>query len=106
MMAVTSRDRHPSMPDTPTVSESILKDFEYLGWIMVLAPAGTPQTAIDRLAASWSSARVQGAVKSRLDELGMSAPDRFAGNEALSAFLEAESARVGKLIRSAQIKVD
>ena len=35
VMAVTSRDRHPSMPDTPTVRESILKDFEYLGWIMV-----------------------------------------------------------------------
>ncbi len=106
VIAVTSRDRHSSMPDIPTVRESTLTDFEYLGWIMLLAPAGTPHAAIERLAAAWSQARIQGTVKSRLDELGMAASERFASNDDLNAFLEVENSRLAKVIRGTNVKAD
>ena len=41
-LAVTTRTRTPSMPDLPTVAES-LPGYETVAWFGVLAPAGTPQ---------------------------------------------------------------
>jgi tripartite-type tricarboxylate transporter receptor subunit TctC len=61
---------------------------------------------VDLLAAGWNKARAQTALKSRLDELGMAPPDRFASPEALVAFLKTENARLGKIIRDANIKAD
>jgi tripartite-type tricarboxylate transporter receptor subunit TctC len=104
VLAVTARDRVAALPDTPTVHEAGIEGFEYLGWIMAFAPIGTPRSVVDLLAATWNKARVQGPVKTRLDELGMAAPEHFSTSESLAAFLSAEHSRLGKVIRDAKIK--
>lgn len=103
LLAVTTRERVSSMPDVPAVHET-LKDFEYLGWIMAFAPAATPRSAIDTLANAWNKARVTPAIRSKLEELAMSAPERFAQRTTLLEFVKNEHARLGKLIRDAGIK--
>ena len=102
LLAVTSRERVASMAETPTVAESGatgLTDFEYLGWILTFAPAGTPPAVVDALAAAWNKVRNTPAVKGRLDELAMVAPERLAERSAVQAFVRSEHARLGKLIR-------
>jgi tripartite-type tricarboxylate transporter receptor subunit TctC len=47
-LAVTSKTRLKSLPDVPTVSET-LPGYELNGWIAAFAPAGTPADAIDKL---------------------------------------------------------
>lgn len=106
MLAVTTRERVPSMPDLPTVAESGVKDFEYLGWISVFAPAATPRTAIDTLVQAWQKARNAPAVRGKLEDLAMVAPDRLVSGEPLAQFIRAESMRLGKLIRDTGIKAD
>ena len=106
LLAVTTRDRVPSMPETPTVNESGVKDFEYLGWIVTFAPASTPKPVIDALVASWNKVRNTPAVKGKLEELAMVAPERLVSGEPLKQFLRNESARLGKVIRDAGIKAD
>ena len=103
LLAVTTRERVSSMPDVPAVHET-LKAFEYLGWIMAFAPAATPRSAIDTLANAWNKARVTPAIRSKLEELAMSAPERFAQRTTLLEFVKNEHARLGKLIRDAGIK--
>lgn len=49
-LAVLSGRRSPSLPDVPTMLELGYKDFDYNGWISILAPAGTPQAVLQRLA--------------------------------------------------------
>ncbi|MBN9050232.1 MAG: tripartite tricarboxylate transporter substrate binding protein [Rhizobiales bacterium] len=49
MMAVTSLQRSPTVPDVPTLAESGLKDFEIINVVGILAPAGTPQPIVQRL---------------------------------------------------------
>lgn len=49
MMAVTSLQRSPTLPDVPTLAESGLKDFEIINVVGILAPAGTPQPIVQRL---------------------------------------------------------
>lgn len=44
LLAVTTLQRHPDLPDTPTVSESGLQDFETVAWNGILAPKGTPMS--------------------------------------------------------------
>lgn len=105
LLAVTTRDRVSSMPDVPTIHET-LKDFEYLGWILAFAPAATPRSVIDTLATTWNKARVTPALRARLEELAMSAPERFAHRQVLLDFVKQEHARMGKLIREAGIKAE
>lgn len=105
LLAVTTRERVPSMPDTPAVAETV-KDFEYLGWIIVFAPAATPRPVTDALVAAWGKGRTTPNVRNRLEELAMAAPDRLASGEPLSQFVKAESQRLARLIKDANIKVD
>jgi tripartite-type tricarboxylate transporter receptor subunit TctC len=48
-LAVAGRTRYPELPDTPTAAEAGLKDFEIDYWYVLLAPAGTPRSVVDKL---------------------------------------------------------
>lgn len=106
LLAVTTRERVPSMPDVPTVHESGVRDFEYLGWIIIFAPAATPKPVLDTLAATWAKGRNAPGVRGKLEELAMVAPEPLASGQGLAAFVRGESARLGKVIRDAGIKAD
>jgi len=49
VLAVTTRARVPYLPDTPTVVESGLANFDVSGWYGFLVPAGTPREIVMRL---------------------------------------------------------
>jgi tripartite-type tricarboxylate transporter receptor subunit TctC len=51
-LAVTSPQRHPQLPDVPTMVESGIADFILTFWSGVVAPAGTPAAIIERLNAA------------------------------------------------------
>src|SRR5690606_24911481 len=48
-LAVTTAKRASALPDTPTLQEVGLKDFDIGTWFGVLAPAGTPEAVVNRL---------------------------------------------------------
>ena len=48
-LAVLSARRSPALPDVPTMQELGYKDFDFNGWISILAPAGTPAAVLQRL---------------------------------------------------------
>jgi tripartite-type tricarboxylate transporter receptor subunit TctC len=50
MLAISSQTRSPLVPNVPTVSESGYPNFNVLTWNGLMAPAGTPQDIIDRIA--------------------------------------------------------
>lgn len=55
-LAVTSKTRHPMLPDVPTLDEAGLKGFEALSWQGVFAPAGTPPEVVEKLSAEVNKA--------------------------------------------------
>ena len=70
-LSVTGKERSPLLPHVPTASEDGLPGFEYTGWFALLAPAGTPKPAMDRLLAELKSALGQPGMQRYLEEQGM-----------------------------------
>jgi tripartite-type tricarboxylate transporter receptor subunit TctC len=70
-LAVTSKERMPSLPDVPTVSESGLPGFENTGWFGLLAPAGTPPAVLAKIQADTIKILASTDTKARLYVQGM-----------------------------------
>lgn len=70
LLAITSLTRLPDLPDTPTIHESGLPNFETLAWNALLAPRGTPAAARERLLAELVKLRANGQLQERVRALG------------------------------------
>jgi tripartite-type tricarboxylate transporter receptor subunit TctC len=72
LVAVTTRARSPAPPAVPTVAETTtLKDFDVVNRTALLAPAGTPQPIVDKLASETAAALRDPAFLQRLETLGL-----------------------------------
>jgi tripartite-type tricarboxylate transporter receptor subunit TctC len=103
-IAVGSLQRSVAMPDLPTVAESALPGFEAIAWIAISAPTGTPRPIIQKLNSEIVKILQQPDVKERFLALGAepvgNTPEEFA------AYLKAEIAKWGKVIRESGATVD
>jgi tripartite-type tricarboxylate transporter receptor subunit TctC len=68
-LAVTSAEREPSMPDLPTVGETV-KGYEATAWFGIGMPKGTPREVIDKVNAETNRALSDPGMLKRLSELG------------------------------------
>lgn len=103
-LAVTSSRRLAILPEVPTVVESGYKDFEAVDWKAVVAPAGTPPEVLRRLNAAIEKALTSPAMAGQLAAEG-STPMGGSLDKA-QAYVRAEQAEWGTLVREAGIKFD
>lgn len=68
-LGVTSTDREPSMPNLPTVGDTV-PGYEATAWFGVGMPKGTPPAAINRINAEINKALADPKMRERLAELG------------------------------------
>lgn len=100
-LAVTSKLRSRVLPDLPSMEEAGLRGYEVLEWNPVLAPAGVPAPVRAKLAASIRKAMADPEVLGRVRSLG---GEVFGGGEAeAAAFLKAQQALWGKVVRERRI---
>jgi tripartite-type tricarboxylate transporter receptor subunit TctC len=70
-LAVTTKTRSPSLPNVPTIAETVIPDFDLATWFGMLAPKGTPKSVVAYLNDAVNKA-VEGAeVKKSLGTLGV-----------------------------------
>jgi tripartite-type tricarboxylate transporter receptor subunit TctC len=100
-LAVTSAKRLPSLPQLPTIGETV-PNYEFGGWQAVFAPAGTSQDIVRRLNAAILKAINTPEFKDYLTKEG----SELVGSnpEQLASFVRAEVAKNAELIKSAGIK--
>jgi tripartite-type tricarboxylate transporter receptor subunit TctC len=72
-LAVTSKNRWPELPDTPTMQELGVRGFPTEVWFGLLAPAGTPSEVIGALNAAVNDGLGSSDVRTSLAQLGMDA---------------------------------
>jgi tripartite-type tricarboxylate transporter receptor subunit TctC len=103
-LAVTTRQRAITLPDTPTVIERSLEDDEYLGWYGVVAPKGVPAAVVERLNRAINHALNEPDVRERFAALG--AVPVSESVEHFGRFLTAERAKWRRIVREARVKVE
>ena len=101
VLAVSTAQRVPQLPDVPTVAESGVAGFDALGWLGIVAPKGVDPAIRDRMNADLKTVLADEAVKTRLTNLGMivigsSAPE-------FGKFIDSELTKWGSVIKSANI---
>lgn len=103
-IAVSSRTRSPSLPDTPTFIEAGVPDFESSSWVGILAPAKTPRPIIDRLNKELNAVLATPEVIERLAVLGIvptpGTPEQFSDQ------MKNDLAKYGQVVKAAGIKAD
>jgi len=103
-LAVSSAKRLDSFPDTPSVAEAALPEFDFMTWYGSAVPAGTPKEITQRLSREIALALAQPDVKERLAALGVvgapSSPDEFA------AFMRKETASLARLVKLTGVKAE
>jgi tripartite-type tricarboxylate transporter receptor subunit TctC len=103
-LGVASLKRSTAAPDLPTIAEQGFPTFEAVSWYALMAPAGTPQDVIDKVAAETARIVVLPENRRKFEGLGMTA----VGNrpQELAATIESESRRWADVIRKQNIKVE
>lgn len=98
-LAVTTRERSPSFPDIPTVSESGLRGYETYTWNAVFGPAHMAPALVDRLSLELKAIANEPVMKTRLEEL--SAIPAGSTPAELEREVGAENAKWAPVVRSA-----
>ncbi|MNK99400.1 Tripartite tricarboxylate transporter family receptor [compost metagenome] len=103
-LAVTSRKRLPGLPNVPTLDEAGVKGYESLSWSGVVAPAATPRAIVLKLNRAIDAILKSDDVKAKLLNLGV---EPVGGTpEDFGRLIQAEHDKWGKVIKTAQIKLN
>jgi tripartite-type tricarboxylate transporter receptor subunit TctC len=102
-LATSAPTRLASAPEIPTVAELGFEGFDIRDWQGIVAPAGTPETIVHRVAAELRLLAAQPDVKARLSAIGMDAVEH-GGPEAFGSLIKTEAARWSRVVREAGIR--
>ncbi len=103
-LAVTSKTRHPQLPDVPTVVEAGFPDLVVTSWQAVAAPIKTPREIVARLNEACVKALRSPEVSERMRQIGFdvvaSTPEEF------GRFMREEIERWSRVVQRGHIQPD
>ncbi|WP_424139449.1 Bug family tripartite tricarboxylate transporter substrate binding protein [Roseomonas chloroacetimidivorans] len=103
-LCVSSNERHPGLPDVPSLVEAGMRDLPLNVWFAVFAPKGVPAFVQQRLAAALQGVLADEGVRRRAFEAGSLV--RFAGPDEVGGRLRSEIAGWRETARKANIRVE
>jgi len=104
VLAVTGKERLPSLPDAPTTAEAGYPGVNATSWFALFAPAAVPQPVVDRLAADLKKVVEDPAFRKKAQEQGASAD--YLGPQQLAERVKADYANWAGVIKSSKIEAD
>ncbi len=103
-LAISTKDRFPTMPELPTVAESGVKGFDGSSWNGVVMPVGVPRDIVMKTNEALAKGLKMPEARERLLALGAmpsgNTPEEFA------AFIRIEKEKWAKVAKAANIKLD
>jgi tripartite-type tricarboxylate transporter receptor subunit TctC len=97
-------ERSRSMPEVPTIAEQGLPGFDVASWFGIMAPAGTPAAIVQRLHAEIG--KIVETSEMRKFLLTQGAEPMLMDPARFSEFLRAETAKWGKVVREAGLRLE
>src|ERR1044072_4217694 len=102
LLAVSSPGRLPSLPEVPTIAET-LQGFEAVAWYGIVAPPGTPKNIIDTINTDVNEALRQPELQAQLRKLSA---EIFGGPvEKTAQYMREEVERWKAVIKAAHIEI-
>ena len=103
-LAVSTAARSPALPDVPSLAESAVPGLDWDQWYGMFAPAKTPRPIVNQLSKEVARVLALPEIRERISSRGSlpkpSTPEEF------DAFVRAEIAKVGKVIRDGNIRIE
>jgi len=103
-LAVTTAKRSATLPNLPTVAESGLPGYEAMPWLGLLAPAGTPPEAVQRVYVAVQESLKDPALIQQFRDLGLdiigNTPTQFA------AFVKQDAVKWAKVAKASGAQAD
>lgn len=103
LVAVATAKRMASLPDVPTIAET-LPGFESAAWFSIAAPPGTPAAVVSKINADVNEALRQQEIKDKL--VNLSAETLGGTPQAMGSYMKEETERWLKVIKAANIKIE
>lgn len=102
-LGVTVKDRVATLPNVPAIADT-LPGYEVGSWFGLVAPAGTPAPAIQKLARALDEFLKQDSTRARIAKMGAipdgGSPEKFA------ALIKAEQTKFREVVKRANIHVE
>ncbi len=103
-LAVGGSQRAPGFPDVPTVREAGGPDYQVATWYGLWAPKGTPQAAVDQMAAEMKKALNSDEMKASWTKLGTATPNLWGPD--FGKFVSSEIKRWNDVVKASGAKLD
>ena len=104
VLAVTSKQRLPSLPEVPTTAEAGYPKVDATSWFAVFAPAATPRPVVDKLTADIGKVVNTAAFKQKVQEQGATAD--YQNPRQLGDKIESDLARWATVVKTSKIEAD
>jgi tripartite-type tricarboxylate transporter receptor subunit TctC len=101
-LATAANRRSQALPEVPTMAEAGVPDFDTSLWLGLLAPAGTPQPVVGKLANAARAAMHTPEIVEDLRKQGFDPLE--AGPDEFGAFIRSEATRWSEIARAAGLK--
>ena len=102
VLLVTSEDRFKMVPNVPTMKEKGF-NFSQISYMSIIAPAGTPQAALDKLSAAFEAASGDEGVIKACSQLDLN--PKFMAGKQYQALLENLSTEWGALLLELGVEI-
>jgi tripartite-type tricarboxylate transporter receptor subunit TctC len=103
-LAVTSAERHPGLPDVPTMAQAGFNDFVVMGWLGFFASSQTPPAILAKLQENLIASMQDPEIVSKLQQTGGIPGGR--SQASFSAMVNDEIQRWGGLIKKSNLSLD
>ena len=104
VLAVTGKERLPSLPDVPTTAEAGYPGVNATSWFGLFAPAATPKAVIDKLAADTRAVVQSAAFKQKAQEQGATAD--YLGPQQMADRVKTDLASWADVVKASKIEAD
>jgi tripartite-type tricarboxylate transporter receptor subunit TctC len=103
-LAIAGKQRVAALPDVPTLEESGVTGAESGSWLGLLAPAGTPQAVVDKVAQDVRQVLAMPDVQQQLQAQGAVA--RFGTAAEFNALIASDRKRYARIITENNLSAD
>ncbi|MDH1252674.1 tripartite tricarboxylate transporter substrate binding protein [Comamonas thiooxydans] len=104
VLAVTGKQRLPSLPNVPTTAEAGYPGVNATSWFAVFAPKATPQPVIDKLAADIKKVVEDPVFRKKAEEQGATAD--YMNPQQLAAMVKTEYGNWAQVVKSSKIEAE